>query len=184
MDILNCIKKTTLQSGYSQEVADCLAGMMRYMIDKQLVGACHATASALYVALSELGLHPQLCIGEVLTEQMAFDHSWLLVDGKMVDLACYMTLAGMGLPVSYPILFGKNAVTGTPPELDYGAQSGQGLDETTERILRMPFQLYMDCFPYEENGLWDVVARILPHDIIAAELRSKYRDVKRHYSVR
>lgn len=184
MDILNCIKKTTLQSGYSQEVADCLAGMMRYIIDKQLIGACHATASALYVALSELGLHPQLCIGEVLTEQMAFDHSWLLVDGKIVDLACYMTLAGMGLPVSYPIVFGKNAVTGTPPDLDYGAQSGQGLDETTERILRMPFQLYMDCFPYEKNGLWDVVARILPHDIIAAELRSKYRDVKRHYSVR
>lgn len=184
MDILNCIEKTTLQSGYSQEVADCLAGMMRYMIEKQLIGACHATASALYVALSELGLHPQLCIGEVLTEQMAFDHSWLLVDGKIVDLACYMTLAGMGLPVSYPIVFGKNAVMGTPPDLDYGARSGQGLDETTERILRMPFQLYMDCFPYEENGLWDVVARILPHDIIAAELRSKYRDVKRHYSVR
>lgn len=51
MDILNCIKKTTLQSGYSQEVADCLAGMMKYMIDQQLIGACHATASALYVAL-------------------------------------------------------------------------------------------------------------------------------------
>ena len=46
MDILNCINKTTLQGGYSQEVADSLVGMMKYMIDKQLVGACHATASA------------------------------------------------------------------------------------------------------------------------------------------
>lgn len=73
--------------------------MYRYMERKQWRGACHALCAALYVFLSVIGYKNDLCIGEVLGQELYFDHSWISLDDKMIDLAISMTLLG-GAPAS------------------------------------------------------------------------------------
>ena len=92
-DIYQCICNTVEKKGYPSSLSDTLCETLRYMKEKQLLGGCHATASALYVALSEQGFQTELCVGEIGSPDMRpFDHSWVTVDGQIIDLACYMPL--------------------------------------------------------------------------------------------
>ena len=99
MSIPDRIKQAVKESGYNEDIGNVLANMYRYMERKQWWGACHASCAALYVCLSELGYKPKLCIGEVLGQGLYFDHSWVSLDDKMIDLAISMTLLG-GAPAS------------------------------------------------------------------------------------
>lgn len=92
MSIPDRIKQAVKESGYNEDIGNVLANMYRYMERKQWWGACHASCAALYVCLSELGYKPKLCIGEVLGQGLYFDHSWISLDDKMIDLAISMTM--------------------------------------------------------------------------------------------
>lgn len=94
MSIHDRIKQVVKESGYNEDIGNVLANMYRYMERKQWWGACHASCAALYVCLSELGYKPKLCIGEVLGQGLYFDHSWISLDDKMIDLAISMTMLG------------------------------------------------------------------------------------------
>ena len=86
MSIPDRIKQAVTESGYNEDIGNVLANMYRYMERKQWWGACHASCAALYVCLSELGYKPKLCIGEVFGQGLYFDHSWISLDDKMIDL--------------------------------------------------------------------------------------------------
>lgn len=92
MSIPDRIKQAVKESGYNEDIGNVLANMYRYMERKQWWGACHASCAALYVCLSELGYKPKLCIGEVLGQGLYFDHSWISLEDKMIDLAISMTM--------------------------------------------------------------------------------------------
>ena len=177
MNIPDCIKEAVKESGYEENIGTMLASMYRYMERKQWWGACHATCSALYVCLSETGYTPDLCIGEVLGKGLYFDHSWISVDGKIIDLAISMTLLG-GAPASGAIIMGKDIKTGLPPVLDYGVP-GRGIEGQAKFVMEIPFVQYMDSFPDAKDGLWGVVREILNTDIDIPSLREKYKDTKR-----
>ena len=183
-----CLKKETISieqlirdavsaKGYDEKFADTLCNLNRYMQRKQWWGACHASCSALYVALSELGYSPKLCIGEMLGRGLYFDHSWIEMEGQVIDLAISMTLLG-GAPASEPIIFDKNVRTGMEPMIRYGVP-GRGIEGESIIVLNMPFVDYMDAFPDEKNGLWGVVEELLAHPIDIEELRLKYQDTSR-----
>ena len=159
------------------EVIDVLCNLSEYMKRKQWWGACHASCSALYVALSELGYSPKLCIGEMLGQGLYFDHSWIELDGQILDIAISMTLLG-GAPVSEPIVFGKNIRSGKEPVIKYGVP-GRGIEGETLFVNSLPFVDYMDGFPDEKNGLWGVVQELLGRKVDIPDLREKYKDVKR-----
>ena len=147
-----------------------------------LLGACHATASAMYVALSEQGFKTELCVGEIGSPDMSpFDHSWVTVDDKVIDLACYMPLPNPeGITIaSYPIVLSTDVVTKSTPKLTYGVETGMGFDFQTQQLLRMPFVDYLDNYPFEKNGLWTVIQRISPVPINYRTLREKYSNVQR-----
>jgi hypothetical protein len=127
--------------------------------------------------LSEFGYKPDLCIGEVLGQGLYFDHSWISLDDKMIDLAISMTLLG-GAPASGVIIFGKDIKTGLPPVLDYGVP-GRGIEDQAKFVMELPFNQYMDSFPDEKDGLWGVVREVLSTDINIPSLREKYKDTKR-----
>lgn len=108
---------------------------------------------------------------------MYFDHSWISLDDKMIDLAISMTLLG-GAPASGVIVFGKDIKTGLPPILDYGVP-GRGIEDQAKFVMELPFNQYMDSFPDEKDGLWGVVREVLGTDINIPSLREKYKDTKR-----
>lgn len=130
-----------------------------------------------YVALSELGYSPKLCIGEMLGQGLYFDHSWIELDGQILDIAISMTLLGCA-PVSEPIVFGKNIRSGKEPVIKYGVP-GRGIEGETLVVNSLPFVDYMDGFPDEKNGLWGVVQELLGRKVDIPDLREKYKDVKR-----
>lgn len=121
-DIYQCIKDTVAENGYPSKLSDTICAMLRYMKKNNLLGGCHATASAMYVALSEQGFKTELCVGEIGSPDMSpFDHSWVTVDDKVIDLACYMPLpnpAGI-TNASYPIVLSTDVVTKSTPKLGY-----------------------------------------------------------------
>jgi len=171
------IKKVVNENGYKEDIGNILANMYLYMKKKQWWGACHATASALYVCLSEIGYSPVLCIGEVLGQGLYFDHSWINVDDTIIDLAINMTLLG-GAPASEVIVFGKDIKKGLPPAMDYGVP-GRGIEDQAKIVMETPFVQYMDSFPDERDGLWGVVQEVLNTSIDIPLLREKYKGTKR-----
>ena len=181
-DIYQCIQETVSAKGYPNNLSDTLCAMLRYMKEKRLLGSCHATASALYIALTEQGFQTELCVGEVGSPDMnPFDHSWVTVDGKIIDLACYMPLPNpSGLTMaSYPIVLSTNVVTKSEPDLTYGIETGLGFGLQAQQVLRTPFINYLDGFPFEKDGLWSVVQRISPMPLDLPALRKRYADVQR-----
>lgn len=177
MSVSDLIRVAMKDAGYKEELADVLCNLNSYMQHKQWWGACHASCSALYVAVSELGYSPQLCIGEMMGQGLYFDHSWIEIDNKILDVAISMTLLG-GMPVTDPIIFGKNIRTGKEPSIKYGVP-GRGIEGETLIVMSMPFSDYMDNFPDEKNGLWGVVQKLLDRKIDIFALREKYKNVKR-----
>lgn len=171
------IRAAVSANGYNDRISDVLCNLNRYMQRKQWWGACHASCSALYVALSELGYSPKLCIGEMMGQGLYFDHSWIELDGKIIDMAISMTLLG-GAPASEPILFGKNIRNGMESVVEYGVP-GRGIEGESLIVMNLPFIDYMNAFPDEKDGLWGVVRELLGTEIDIEKLRKKYKDVVR-----
>ena len=113
----------------------------------------------------------------MLGQGLYFDHSWIELNGQILDIAISMTLRG-GAPVSEPIVFGKNIRSGQKPTLKYGVP-GRGIEGETLLVNSRPFGEYMDNFPDEKNGLWGVVQELLGRKVDIPDLREKYKDVKR-----
>ena len=171
------IRAAVQNAGYKEDIANVLCNLSEYMERKQWWGACHASCSALYVALSELGYAPKLCIGEVLGQDLYFDHSWIELDDQILDIAISMTLWG-GAPASEPIVFGKNIRSGKESGIKYGV-FGRGIEGDALDFNSLPFIDYMDGFQGEKNGLWGVVQELLERNVDIPDLREKYKDVER-----
>lgn len=183
-DIYELVRETVSSQGYKEDVADVLCNLIRYIKEKQWMGACHASASVLYVAFSELGYDVKLFVGEVQKlGEKPFDHSWITLDGKIIDIAVIMTLLG-GAPISDAIVLDKNIRTKQKYDIEYGIVTGIGLGVEARTILSVPFVDYMDAFPFEIGGLWGVVDKVFPMHLERAYLKEKYKDVKRIYEIK
>jgi hypothetical protein len=151
--------------------------LYNFMIKENWCGACHASSSVLYVALSELGFKPVLCIGEVEGEGLYFDHSWIVLDGKIIDLSLSMTMLN-GMSVCGLIVCGKDIDTNEAPNLQYGI-CGRGLEGEAKMVMNMPFVQYMNGFPYGKDGLWTIVAKVLEKEVDINQMRKKYKNTRR-----
>lgn len=169
------IRNTVKKCGYADNIADILCNLLRYMKEEKWIGACHATSAVLFVTLSELGYSPNLCIGEVRDPATGylFDHSWIELDGKIIDLAISMTLLG-GKPLSEPIVFDLNIRNTSKYSCIYGVTDGKGLDAIAKQIQGLPFVDYMDKSPVGRFGLWSVVNSIGYTECDIQKLRNKY----------
>lgn len=166
----------------SPAVISVLTNLMAYIEQKHWQGACHACASVLYVALSECGLAPRICIGECRygLHGIPFDHSWIELDGAPYDLACAMSLDN-GKPICPPVIGGIDVTTGKPTSLRYGIDY-RGLDMEGEVVRMFPFADYMDGYPNDPKGLWVIVGICLGNNDIDVDcLRERYAHVRRAY---
>lgn len=175
------IRKVFKEAGYQDSMSGFICNLYRYMKEKQWIGACHATCSILYVGLSELGHKPKICIGEAAVPTFRFDHSWIELDGKIIDLAAVMTLMG-GLPLSGPVILDTDIDTGMKSPVMYGIK-GSGLDRDALVASETPFAEYMDMYPGEKNGLWGILEHVYPDAIDVNSIKEKYTQVNREYVV-
>ncbi len=171
------IKEIVLSYGYKKEMTDIIIKLCEYLDKKQWWGACHACSSLLYVLLSEIGYNPILCVGEVQTNNYLFDHSWIELDNKIIDLAISLTLNN-GMSISSPIILDINSKTGKKTLINYGVK-GQGFDEETKTLLSLSFNDYMNYYPENKKGLWGVIEEIIEKKIDIEKLKEKYKNTKR-----
>lgn len=165
------------QNAYSDELANIIINLYKYIYQKNWWGACHATASVLYVALKEKGLNPVLCIGEVRKGSHLFDHSWIELDGKIIDLAICMTMQN-GMALNAPVILNIDLDSKQKHNIKYGVKVF-GLNEPALSISKRSFNEYMDAYPDNKKGLWGIVETILNINIDIKLFKEKYKNVKR-----
>ena len=175
-DPYTAIDKIVADNQYPHVVAQTITSLVRFINDRKWHGACHASCAALYVALKELGFTPTLCAGEVDAHSFIFDHSWIELDGKIIDVAIAFPLQGK--PLSSLIILGVDIFTKESSNLVYGTSCGTGLDIDADFATTVPFCSYMDNFPDAPNGLWSVVELLLGRKVDIAAMRTKYKDTK------
>ena len=160
------IQTISQENGLSKEVQTVLVNLFDYMMNKQMYGCCHAFSQVLYVALCELGEKPQLYVGECYNfKEKPFDHSWIVLNSKVIDIAIYMPLTQKCNSITGVVIMDIDTATQMKHNTQYGYKTGLGLEDTTKEVLKTPFVEYMNKCPFEHNGLWTVVRRIL-HGII------------------
>lgn len=157
---------------------------MRHAYQGGLWGGCHALSSVLYVVFSELGLNPELFVGECQkTGDKPFDHSWITIDEKILDIAIYMPLQGMIGSVTGPVIFDIDALTMKTVETAYGINTGLPMSDQTVFAIETPFSEYMSKFRYELGGLWTLVKKVAPIrlDLDVQDLCQKYSTTTRKF---
>ena len=172
------------KEGYEERAAVVISNLLTYMRKKNLAGAGKPMSAALFVALSELGLKPRVCTGQCQTGTgKVFEHTWLELDGHIIDLAIYMPLRETINSISGPVVFGTDLITMQPASMQYGVKSEIPLVEDVTEEAPMPFVKYMNGFPVEREGLWTVVVNILPEDmkVRTIDLKERYPDVEENF---
>ncbi len=170
------IEKIVLENGYDKNLSSILISFYKYIYNNQWSGACHAISSVLYVVLVENGYKPEICIGEVLKDNYIFDHSWIELDGKIIDIAISLTLDGTY--ISAPVILDINIEKKEKSKIKYGVNR-KGIEGEAQLVSQCPFSLYMDMFPYNDKGLWGIVKELLNKEIDIQKMKIKYQDIKR-----
>lgn len=90
-----------------------------FMKKHEWYGACHATTAMIYVFAKKLGIDCLPCIGECKQEgYKPFDHSWLLIDGSINDIAIAMPFE-LNMAKG-PVYDSIDTRTGKIVDMDYG----------------------------------------------------------------
>jgi len=181
------ISSLVVNAGYDEEVLNIILNTYDYMRRANrtgLFGGCHALSSVLYVIFSELGLNPKLFIGECQKPgDKPFDHSWITLDQKILDIAIYMPLQGLMGSITGPVIFDVDTLTMKKTETAYGINTGLPMSKETLLAKDTPFSEYMSKFPCEYGGLWTAAKKIAPSvlNTDTQKLYIKYSDTKRNF---
>lgn len=172
--------KTTPNTQKGRTLLSVFGKSLEWIYSKEYRGGCHDTSAAIYILLSELGLSPVVCIGEVKYDQSFFDHSWIELDNKIYDAADCMPNVG-GVPSS-PLFASIDLTTNQETELIYGVASPMGYDDAAKTILYMNLGEYSEFHSNDPNKVWNL-AKTLGKEagikINVGKIRDKYSHIKR-----
>jgi hypothetical protein len=166
------------QSGNT--IFNIFGSSLEWIYSTEYRGGCHDTSAAIYILLSEQGLSPHLCIGEVKYSESYFDHSWIEVNNKIYDAAICMPLTA-GIPSS-PVFASVDLMTGLQTELIYGLASSCGYDEEAQIVSAMSLGEYSEFHDNDPNKVWSLTKTLGKEagmKINIGKIREKYRDVRR-----
>lgn len=159
--------------------------LLRYMWEWEYRGACHSTSAILFVLLSESGLQPKLCIGEVGAGGPYFDHSWIELDGKVFDVAVSLPDT-RGAQVGGPVFASVDLDTGIATSLDFAFyRDGLGADAL------VPFNKTLNEYAQAQHAepgagpdIWHRIVYLAPLvglTCTVPDLIAKYGAVRREY---
>ena len=118
---------------------ECFKDLHKFMMRKKWYGACHATTAVMYAICRVLDIECVPCIGEVYYKTF-FDHSWLLINNNIFDLAITMPFE-----MSFsngPIFNSINLSSGEEKTIKYGVIYS-GLDEQATIVYSMSIYSYL-----------------------------------------
>jgi hypothetical protein len=122
-----------------QQVKDIIKGAFDFIAEHDYKGGCHLVSAIVYILLTEKGYNPVVRLGEVQIDDYIFDHSWIELDGKVIDVAIMNTLQdGFKFP---PVLYGKSVSTGKQVEYQYGVS--QYIDATGQLVIGQSIGQYI-----------------------------------------
>jgi len=162
-----------------EQIKSIFFELLDYIDRNRWQGACHATASILFILLSEIGLKPNLCIGMVKIDKGFFEHSWIEINNNIYDVAIFLALEGYSFP---PVIKNCNIDTTNNTELFYGWNKWEYGNDTFEHInylLEVSIVEFMDNCPNFPNGLWDILIELgnkLNIPIEIETLKNKYEE--------
>lgn len=153
--------------------------ILKFIHKSDWQGACHASSAILYILFKEKGINAELYIGECQNGLIAFDHSWVEMEGKVFDAAISNTLVqGIAFP---PVYYDIDLNTGDIKSTKYGVVTGQGYDSSVQMVKQVPFGDYMSGFPDYKNGLWGMLKDISGNagmNLNVAKIKQKYHTTK------
>lgn len=173
-------RKLTPNTQSGRTLLNVFGNSLRWIYSKGYRGGCHDTSAAIYILLSELGLTPVLCIGEVKQDRSFFDHSWIELNNKIYDAAvCMPNLAGVP---SSPVFASKDLTTNQDTELIYGVASPMGYDEAAKAISNMTIGEYSELHSDDPNKVWNltkILAKEAGLKINIGKIRDEYSHIRR-----
>jgi hypothetical protein len=173
-------KKLTPKTQSGRLLLNVFGKSLEWIYSKEYRGGCHDTSAAIYILLSELGLSPVLCIGEVKHGQSFFDHSWIELNNKIYDAAVCMPKVG-GVPSS-PVFASKDLTTNKDTELIYGVASPVGYDGEVKTILHMTIGEYSEFHADDPNKVWNLtklLGKEAGKKVNVGKIRKKYSSIRR-----
>lgn len=122
-----------------QEVKNIIKGAFGYIEKNNYQGGCHTISAIIHILLNEKGYNSVVRIGEVKIEDVLFDHSWVELNGKVIDIAIMNTLQdGIKIP---PVILDISAATGKEVDYQYGVS--RHIDGIAQRVLSMSIGQYL-----------------------------------------
>ena len=156
------------------------APMLNFVVGTTYLAGCHDTSAMLFMRLLDAGMQASnvaLCIGEVKGHTGRFDHSWVEVNGQVLDVAiCAPGMAGgfAGGPVFGGLDLGSNTV----PKSTFGVASGERLDDDAATVYSMNLRQYQ-AFQVSRGFQSMVDLAHVVYGVDGQALIAKYGDVKR-----
>jgi hypothetical protein len=181
------IEKLFKDEPEGDKVVVVLSSILDFMLTKNWRGACHESCGVLYVLLNELGLECEWRLGGVKFKDekttdgkaICFDHSWILLHGKIIDLAICRTNAPSFDKA--PTVMDRNIENSEEPFAVYDYTSGQDDDIHAARVKATPLSSYFDKSSlHKKLGTWLFIQQISgkvmqPASIVS--LRKKYNGI-------
>jgi hypothetical protein len=125
-------------------------------------GACHGISAILYVIYRELGFEPKLCTGIICRGIWMSGHSWIELNNKIFDAACYFPVEGC-LKVM-PVFNDLELDTKKPSDTAYGVSAPNSLASDVQIMLdantTLPKVLSGDYENIKGASLWNVLDNI------------------------
>lgn len=122
-----------------KQIKQIVRGAYDFIIEHDYQGGCHLISAILYILLTEKGYKPILKLGEVRVNDIIFDHSWIELDNKVIDVAIMNTLQDdVKLP---PVLLGKSVATGCSVNYQYGVS--ENIDATAQLVIKQSIGQYI-----------------------------------------
>ncbi|OBV41061.1 lasso peptide biosynthesis protein [Janthinobacterium psychrotolerans] len=180
------LQTAVAQKEINGAAAEAYRALLLYVWDTNYFGACHSTSAVLFILLSEMGLKPHLCIGEVRFNGPCFDHSWVELDGEIFDVAISLPLP-TGRSAGGPVFASVDLHSGKVSNVRFGISDGVGLDSDALVSLDNTLNAYAEVqrsLPSDRPDIWVLtldIAQKLGLRCTVQDLIAKYGTVRREY---
>ncbi|PHV36914.1 lasso peptide biosynthesis protein [Janthinobacterium sp. BJB304] len=180
------MQKVVAKKHFSEAATEAYRALLLYVWETNCHGACHSTSAVLFILLSEMGLKPRLCIGEVRFNGPCFDHSWVELDGEVLDVAISLPLPS-GRHAGGPVFASVDLHSGNPSNVKFGIAGGRGLDSDALRVSNSTLNEYAEVqrqTPDVHQDIWELtvdLAKQLDVHCTVRDLVARYGAVRREY---